>query len=550
MFLALLSGCSRGVEVASVDPNAGPVDESDFADVQPTTTEVDSLGVLTESEADEVALRDLHELSFNSLVPGGYQITGVFPAPDSVPFSTLPANRSGGGGPEALSGPAYDIEIESFADHTRVRYYVDYFTGRGRERFNVWLGRMSRYEGMIRESFRGYGLPEDMVYLALIESGFSNTAVSRARAVGMWQFMSYAARPYGLRVDSWVDERRDPYRATDAAARHLGDLNERFGSWYLAAAAYNGGAGRVSRGISRLGAVETSSDETFFALYDQRYIRRETRDYVPKLIAAAIIAKEPSRYGFEEIPSLSPLTFDEITVTDATGLDVLAGLADTTTSAVMELNPAYHRGATPPGETATVRVPRGTGLLVARRSAELTPEDRLNFLEHRVRNGETLGGIGLRYGVSVGLLRAANSNVHPRRLRIGSVLTIPVSAAARSGEARPVVSSRPTPARRPTGAGTRHTVSRGESLWVIARHYNTTIDALQELNGLSSGQVLRIGQQLLVGSAPPSHTVARGESLWVIGRRYGIPHGRIREWNGLPQNAVLRVGQTLRLTAP
>ena len=140
------------------------------------------------------------------------------------------------------------------------------------------------------------------MYLALIESGFSNTATSRAKAVGMWQFMKGTAKCYGLRVDSWVDERRDPYRATDAAARHLKDLNERFGSVYLAAAAYNAGAGKVSRGLRRLpddeDADSINSDATFFRLYDTKLLRRETKDYVPKLIAAARIAKEPARYGF------------------------------------------------------------------------------------------------------------------------------------------------------------------------------------------------------------------------------------------------------------
>ena len=160
----------------------------------------------------------------------------------------------------------------------------------------IWLTRMPRYEGMIRERLQEQGLPGDLVYLALIESGFSNSATSRAKAVGMWQFMKGTAKGYGLRVDSWVDERRDPYRATAAAARHLQQLNDRFGSLYLAAAAYNAGAGKVSRGVRRLpddDADSLNSDATFFRLYDTKLLRRETKDYVPKLIAAARIAKEP-----------------------------------------------------------------------------------------------------------------------------------------------------------------------------------------------------------------------------------------------------------------
>ena len=163
---------------------------------------------------------------------------------------------------------------------------------------SIWLNRMPRYEPMIRERLQREGLPGDLVYLALIESGFSNTATSRAKAVGMWQFMKATGKHYGLRVDSWVDERRDPYKATDAAARHLRDLNERFGSLYLAAAAYNAGVAAGSRADSG-GCRDDddgeglASDATFFRLYDTKLLRRETKDYVPKLIAAALIAKEP-----------------------------------------------------------------------------------------------------------------------------------------------------------------------------------------------------------------------------------------------------------------
>src|SRR6185312_16044269 len=206
-----------------------------------------------------------------------------------------------------------------------------------------------------------------MVYLGLIESGFSSTAVSRTKAIGMWQFMAGTARLYGLKMDQWVDERRDPYKATDAAARLLSDLNNEFGSWYLAAAAYNAGSGRVSRGLRKInkGGEDSVTDSMFFRLSDKRYLKRETRDYVPKLIAAALIAKEPSRYGFDTLPGLPPLVYDEVSITEQTGLDVVARLADTTTSAVLELNPQFFRGVTPPDRAVIVRVPRGTGTQVA-----------------------------------------------------------------------------------------------------------------------------------------------------------------------------------------
>ena len=211
----------------------------------------------------------------------------------------------------------WDIDVETYNSHHRVQWYLDFFLGPGRERMGIWLNRMQRYEPMIRERLAREGMPGDLVYLALIESGFSNTATSRAKAVGMWQFMKGTAKYYDLRVDSWVDERRDPFLATDAAARHLRDLNARFGSLYLAAAAYNAGSGRVSRGLRRLRDDDSdrTSDAAFFRLYDTRLLRRETKDYVPKLIAAAVIAKEPARYGFTVTPA-EPLVYDSIVVPD------------------------------------------------------------------------------------------------------------------------------------------------------------------------------------------------------------------------------------------
>src|SRR2546425_5628146 len=247
--------------------------------------------------------------------------------------------------------PTFDIDVSSFATKRRVLEYLEFFQVDSRDRFEIWLGRLGRYEGMIRERLRAKGLPEDLLYLTLIESGLSNTAVSRAKAVGMWQFMASTARLYGLTVDPWVDERRDPFKATEAAVNYLADLRERLGRVYPAAAAYNAGVGRIERGIDRLpGEADSVDDRTFFQLSDRRYLRRETRDYVPKLIAASLIAKQPDRYGFAVEP-LPPLLFDEITIPDATGLDVIARLADTAVAAVLDLNPQFVRGITPPARS-------------------------------------------------------------------------------------------------------------------------------------------------------------------------------------------------------
>jgi membrane-bound lytic murein transglycosylase D len=312
----------------------------------------------------------------------------------------------------------------------------------------------------------------------------------------MWQFIRSTGRAYGLRIDSWVDERRDPFKATDAAARHLVDLKQQFGSWYLAAAAYNGGATRVSRGLKRLDD-EDVSDDTFFTLADRRYLRRETRDYVPKLIAAAMVARDPAASGFDSLPVLYPLVFDELTVPDQTGLDVLASMADTTPQALYELNPHFYRGVTPPRETVTVRVPRGTGKAVARRYAELPPSERVNFIEHVVRNGETLSEIAYRYGVSLSFVRVANPNVRPRRMRIGQRLVIPLSQAARQVRVRPRPSARRPVRVAPNGY---HTVRAGDSLWLVSQRYGVQVRDLRDWNNIADGDtMLKVGQRLRVG---------------------------------------------------
>ncbi|MBW8056243.1 MAG: LysM peptidoglycan-binding domain-containing protein [Nitrospira sp.] len=434
---------------------------------------------LEDSAADEQALQALHELEFRSL--GKDHVRGV------VPSVGLHDPTRGG----TASGPVSSLNIEEFAGHDRVKYYVDFFLEPSRARFTIWLGRLARYDGMIRNVLQRYNLPEDLIYLALIESGYSNTAVSRASAIGMWQFIRSTGREYGLRIDRWVDERRDPFKATDAAARHLSDLQKEFNSWYLAAAAYNGGASRVSRGLRRLNE-DAVSDSTFFVLAEKRWIRRETRDYVPKLIAATMVAKDPVRYGFDSIPALEPLVFDEITVADQTGLDVIASLADTTIRAIRELNPQYYRGATPPGEQVTVRVPRGSGNRVAQEYAQLPPSERVNFLEHRVRRGETMGEIAQRYGVGLSSLQAANPRVRPRRMRIGQRLIIPMSRSARSRRARPVARA----AVPPSG---RHTVRWGDTLWIVSQRYGVTLAELRRWNDMPpTASDIKVGQRLRV----------------------------------------------------
>ena len=445
----------------------------------------------------------------------------------------------------------WDFDVETYNSHHRVQWYLEFFQGKGRERMGIWLNRMQRYEPMIRERLAREEMPGDLVYLALIESGFSNTATSRAKAVGMWQFMKGTAKYYDLRVDSWVDERRDPFKATDAAARHLRDLKARFGSVYLAAAAYNAGSGRVSRGLRRLrpDPETVNADAAFFRLYDTRLLRRETKDYVPKLIAAALIAKEPARYGFSVTPA-EPLVYDSIVVPTTTGLDVIARLADTTVAAIRELNPQFLRLATPPARASVVRLPAGRGPMTVAAYAELPPEKRVTFVEHFVARGETMGGIARKYRVSSHLLQEANPRVHPRRLRIGQRLVVPTGGAISSSMARRM--SDPTPAAGTNTSG-YHRIKRGDTLSEIADEYGVTQRELRAWNKLDAKGTVRVGQKLRVapsgekGGSARTHVVRWGDTLSGLAKRYGVSVAELRRANGLTQRSTLRAGESLRI---
>jgi len=432
-------------------------------------------------------------------------------SPDSNPE---PAISHAGGADDLDVVTSWDIDVETYASHYRVQYYLDFFQGPGRERMAIWLTRLPRYEAMIREQMQLNGVPEDMVYLALIESGYSNSAVSRARATGMWQFMKGTGRMYGLQVNTYVDERRDPVKSTAAAARHLNDLQERFGSIYLAAAAYNAGAGKVSRGLRGLPASavsttdtasdlsdedEVNNDAEFFRLYDTRYLRRETKDYVPKLIAAALIAKEPTKYGFEDPPAVPPFAYDSIVVPTQTGLDVIARLSGATFAQIRELNPQYIRMVTPPGKSAVVRVPVGDGERTALAYAELPASERVAYQTHVVRSGETISGIAQRYHVSTSEVRDANPKI-PRSgmIRIGQHLVIPTNGF--NAETRAAIAATQGSVRAPSRNVKVYTVRKGDTLSGIAQRYGTTASSLKRINGLSSDR-LRIGQKLRLQSS-------------------------------------------------
>jgi membrane-bound lytic murein transglycosylase D len=369
----------------------------------------------------------------------------------------------------------------------RVQYWIDFLAGRNRDRTQLWLEREGRYGDLIRSRLRERGMPEDLLYLGMIESGLSPRAYSRAHAAGMWQFISETGQRYGLEVTGFVDERRDPVKATDAALDYLSELYERFGSWYLAAAAYNSGENRVER-ILRQRAGGRKGDEALFWQID-RYLPRETRDYVPLMLAAGHIGKEPAKYGFHEVALQSPLAYDEVRVPGGVTLSAVASAAGVSTEDVTGLNAHLVRGMTPPGRAWAVRVPEGAGERLAASVDRLEKESRASLVTHRVRRGETLSHIARRYGIDVATLRASNGNLNPRRIQVGQRIQVPVGAGARAA-ARTASSNRTT--------WTTYRVRRGDSLWGIARRHGVTVTQLRRWNGI--GNRIYPGQRIKIAA--------------------------------------------------
>jgi len=454
--------------------------------------------------------------------------------------------------------PTWDIDVQSYETHERVAYFIDRYQNGARQTFARWLKRGGRYEPMIRAKLHDAGLPEDLTYLALIESGYDPNAYSRAAAVGMWQFMTSTAKGTGLRVDWWVDERRDPVRSTDGAIKFLKYLNEQFGSLYLAAAAYNGGPGRVSRGLTRYAdeLVGETGDDVFFALAETDYLRRETRDYVPRLIAAALIAKDPKRYGFE-IDYDSALVYDTARVGPATPLAAVAEAAGTSVSTIIELNPEVLRGMTPPRDSFTVRIPSGAGASFDSLFAELPKAQRTAWTRATTKKGETLAKLARRAGVSSKELRwynptlpvtrsghvsAGHTVMFPSKEVVAAALNVPDPSIERYGS---------------SSSGTTHIVKRGESLGLIAQRNHTSVKSIMQLNGLRKsiiypGQVLvirgsassRAASASAAASSGSVHVVRSGESLWSIARKYDTTVKELKRLNGLASDN-LRAGQKL-----
>ena len=398
----------------------------------------------------------------------------------------------------------YDIPVEM---NDAVVAYIRFFQTDAREHFSKWLTRSTRYIPMMRKVLEREGLPLDTVYLAMIESGFSAYAYSFAKAAGPWHFVVGTSRRYGLLTDLWVDERRDPYKSTIAASKYLKELKARFhGDWYLAWAGYNAGEGKISRAIRK----EKTTD--FWRMMGRgRTLRAETKHYVPKLIAAALIAKHPERFGFH-VDYDQPRDFEEVRVPDATDLHVVAKAAGIAFEELRDLNPELRRFCTPPGGY-TLRLPQAKRESFLAEYEKLDAKDRLSFTEHRVEKGEPLGKIARAYGVTEAAILRTNGIRSYRQIKPGRMLVIPMAGASRGMLAGSQLEDRrargrmqlraappdPAPAAKRV-PGTLYTVKAGDTLWTIAAKFSTTVDKLRKLNGLSGrrARALQVGQTIAV----------------------------------------------------
>ena len=419
-------------------------------------------------------------------------------------------------------------------------------SGEYHRRIETGLGRAGTYLPMIRSRFAAAGLPEDLAYLPLIESAYSVKAYSRARAHGMWQFISSTGRHYGLDVGSLVDERRDPELSTAAAVAYLSDLYGQFNDWYLALAAYNSGSGNVRRAIRRSGS------EDFWTL--RQYLPRETRNYVPAFIASVIVAKQPEKYGFTP-PVDKSWDFEYVEIPDALDLEFLATESGIPLGELRDLNPAIRRDLTPARSTTKLRLPPGT-TASAEAVLRSTPRDQwAPRMIHTVRSGESLYVIARKYGSSVSAIQQANA-LRGSLIRPGQELIVPRFGTEMTAES----SQSPR-----TADGGVYVVQRNDTLWDIARGFSVSVDKLCAANGFSRYNVIRPGQRLVIpdgtsARAAPApqqplrdggktHTVRAGDTLSDIASDYRVSVGALKRANGLRSSRIYP-GKELLIPAP
>jgi membrane-bound lytic murein transglycosylase D len=301
-----------------------------------------------------------------------------------------------------------------------VRRNVALFSDKIKERFSIWLSRSGKYLDLMKGILKEQNVPEDIVFLPLIESGFNANAYSPARAVGYWQFIASTAKRYGLEINWWRDERKDPVKSTVAAANYLKDLYQMFGSWNLAMAAYNAGEGKI------LKALNKSNADNYWALLEGRHIRNETKNYVPKFIAASMIANSPQNFGFHDLEYLQPLIYDLVAIKTPVDLDIIAGCAETSVEVIKELNPELRRWCTPPDVPEySIRIPEGKKDVFNENLSRVPVEKRFTVDTYTVKKRDTLATISKRTGIPAYVILDLNDMEKVMPLKEGTMLYLP-----------------------------------------------------------------------------------------------------------------------------
>ncbi len=444
-----------------------------------------------------------------------------------------------------------------------VARYISYFSTRGRDTLEHALVRSGRYRAMILHTLREEGVPQDLIYLAQAESGFHPLALSRAGARGMWQFMAGRASGYGLERNWWVDDRQDPVKSTRAAARHLKDLYHQFGDWYLAMAAYNSGPGTVQSAVQRTGYAD------FWELYRRGVLPKETRNYVPIIVAVTIMAKNPAQYGLDHLDLDQPLAVDRVEINHPVDLRLVAECVDTNVATLQELNPSLLRMTTPKDGTFSLALPAGTAAGFQQAIAAIPNDMRVWWRYHKVEKGETLARIARQYHTTSSAIAEVN-NLRDGELSADSKLIIPVNPGHRvAGEQGTVVYSK---------RAVRYRVRRGDTLNSIADDFGVPVAKIRQWNRLRGNQVragrtLRIYRPLTGESALKqtlasrksrskskhtaklhahvehrvTHKVKPGETLYSIASQYNTSVSALRRDNRV---SILKAGDVLIIRAP
>ena len=550
--LLLFSGCADTIRYSAID-------RLSLAAVDDDSAAADTDQDLQATEQEMCLDEELKELS----------LTGMWNGADA---------------PMSLD-PTLDTTFEfPVVFNKQVQMYLEFFQKGFRNQFAEWLRRSAVYVPMMETALSEAGLPRDLVYLAMIESGYNPFACSRSNAVGIWQFMEGTGQQYNLTIDRYLDERRDPEKSTQAAVAFLSDLYKEFGDWHLAVAAYNGGPNKIRIGLSKYKV------DNFWDLAEQEYLALETKRYVPKLIAALIIARQPEKFGFTGLEPLAPPKFDLLTTPPGMGLDAIALLTNSPKETIKKLNPQLRQDRVPLNTSGyEVKVPANTAALAMKNMPRLHSTVTTAYKTHKIRKTDTLASIAASYDINRTTLLKAN-NLRSGKLNIGQNLRIPYNTVSYQLLPENIAKAR--------AAGNEglvmHRVKSGETLSRVATQYGVSPETILAWNNIKNPRSLQVGTQLALyldnraASAPATRTepiamekpatqgksdrmlvlkadkrkihiteasaadalasyrVQNGDTLYSISQKVNISTSEIKKWNNLKSDTIIP-GDVLKL---